>query len=268
MNKIDYEITQYGLFDSTVKFPDTVTTQERLLNSFEIELYTCDCPGTAYIDGTAHSLEKGTILCAKPGQRRHSRLHFKCCYLHLKMENSELYDSLCRLGDTVTVTDYEEIAAIFYKMAAHGHDSVADALYLHSCADRLLYLLIQLSKTGSPNMPVNCAHAQALTDVKKYIRANYAEKLPLAVLAEQAALSPVYFHKLFTEYFGITPSDYLLQVRISAARQQLITTEDSVAKIAGDCGFSSQSYFNYSFKRQIGLSPLQYRKKMLSQIEI
>ena len=57
MYKIDYEILKYGLFDSTVKLPDIVTTQDRLLDCFEIELYTSDCAGTAYINGTAHKLE-------------------------------------------------------------------------------------------------------------------------------------------------------------------------------------------------------------------
>ena len=55
---INYEILKYGLFDSTVKFPDTVTTQDRMLDCIEIELYTSDCPGTAYINQTAHELKK------------------------------------------------------------------------------------------------------------------------------------------------------------------------------------------------------------------
>lgn len=268
MNEINYEIIQYGLFDSTVRFPDTATTNDRLLNYFEIELYTSDCPGTAYINGTAYKLEKGLIICGKPGQYRHSRLHFKCCYLHLKVANSELCELLNRLDDAMLITDYDELAAIFYKMAAHGDDGIADSLFLHSCADRILYTLIKLSKNRIPHMTAASTHIKALSDVKKYINNNYSEKLSLNILSEKAALSPVYFHKLFTEYYGITPSDYILKIRISAAKQLLITKDDSLAKIAADCGFSSQSYFNYSFKKQTGLSPLKYRKKLLSQIDI
>lgn len=268
MNKIDYEILKYGLFDSTIKFPDIVTTQDRLLDCFEIELYISDCPGTAYINGTAYKLEKGLIICGKPGQYRHSRLHFKCCYLHLKVESSELYELLNGLADTLLITDYDELVALFYKMATHGDDGIADSLFLHSCADRILYTLIKLSKNRAPHMTVASTHIQALSDVKKYINNNYSEKLSLNILSEKAVLSPVYFHKLFTEYYGITPSDYILKIRISAAKQLLITKDDSLAKIAADCGFSSQSYFNYSFKKQTGLSPLKYRKKMLSQIDI
>ena len=190
------------------------------------------------------------------------------CYLHLKVANSELCELLNRLDDAMLITDYDELAAIFYKMAAHGDDGIADSLFLHSCADRILYTLIKLSKNRIPHMTAASTHIKALSDVKKYINNNYSEKLSLNILSEKAALSPVYFHKLFTEYYGITPSDYILKIRISAAKQLLITKDDSLAKIAADCGFSSQSYFNYSFKKQTGLSPLKYRKKLLSQIDI
>ena len=219
MNKIDYEILKYGLFDSTVKFPDVVTTQERQLDYFEIEIYTSDCAGTAYINQTAHELKKGLIICGKPGQHRHSRLHFKCCYLHLKVENSELNNSLMQIDDTMSFSDYDELATLFYKMAAHGDDGIADSLFLHSCADRILYTLIKLSKNRVPHMTVALTHIKALSNVKKYINNNYSEKLSLNILSEKAVLSPIYFHKLFTEYYGITPSDYILKIRISAANQ-------------------------------------------------
>lgn len=268
MNKIDYQILKYGLFDSTVKFPDTVTTDDRLLDYFEIELYTSECPGTAYINGTAHKLEKGLIICGKPGQYRHSRLHFKCCYLHLKVESSELYELLDGLADALLITDYDELAALFYKMAVHANENVVDSLFLHSCADRILYMLIKLSKNRASHMPITSAHAKVLSDTKKFIKNNYSDKLSLELLSKKAALSPVYFHKLFTEYYGVTPAEYTLQVRVSAAKQLLITTDASLTQIAENCGFSSQSYFNYRFKKQIGLSPLKYRKKMRSQIDI
>ena len=268
MDKIDYEILKYGLFDSTVKFPDLVTTQDRLLDCFEIELYTSECAGTAYINGTHHKLEKGMIICGKPGQYRHSRLHFKCCYLHLRVENSELNNLLMQIDDTMSFADYDELAALFYKMTVHSDDGIADSLFLHSYADRILYTLIKLSKNRVPNMTVASTHIKTLSDVKKYINNNYSEKLSLNILSEKAVLSPIYFHKLFTEYYGITPSDYIMKIRISAAKHLLITKDYSIARIAADCGFSSQSYFNYSFKKQTGLSPLKYRKKMLSQIDI
>ena len=78
----------------------------------------------------------------------------------------------------------------------------------------------------------------------------------------------MYFHRLFTACYGITPAQYTLTVRLNAAKQHLLAGDDTVAEIAQLCGFSSQSYFNYKFKEQVGMSPLQYRKKMLSKIDL
>lgn len=268
MNKIDHEILQYGIFDSTSKFPNAVTTNDRLLDCFEIELYTTECPGTAYINGTNYKLEKGLIICAKPGQYRHSQLHFKCCYLHLKVESPELYELLYGIADTFFTTDYDELAALFYKMSVQSNEDVLDSLFLHSCSERILYLLIRHSEGHELHQSITSPHAKALSDAKQFIRSNYADKLSLELISKKVALSPAYFHKLFTEYYDLTPAEYTLQVRISAAKQLLITTNDSSAVIAEKCGFSSQSYFNYSFKKQTNLSPLKYRKKMHSQIDI
>lgn len=268
MNTINYEIIQYGIFDSALKFPNEIKTADRLLDCFEIELYISDYPGISYINGIPHKLEKGLIICGKPGQYRHSKLHFKCCYLHINVENSELYELLNGLDDTLLIKECDELAEFFYKMAVHSSENIVDSLFLHSCADRILQILIKLSKNRAPHASVTSSHAKVLSDTKKYINNNYSNKLSLELLSKRAALSPIYFHKLFKEYYGVTPAEYTLQVRISAAKQLLITTDDSLSKIATDCGFSSQSYFNYIFKKQTGFSPLKYRNTMLSQMEI
>lgn len=58
------------------------------------------------------------------------------------------------------------------------------------------------------------------------------------------------------------------EIELFTAKRYLLTGSDTVADIAQLCGFASQSYFNYRFKEQVGLSPLQYRKKMLSKIDL
>lgn len=269
MNHTNYQLLQYGLFDSTVKFPNVITTEDRLLDCFEIDLFTASYPGTGYINGSPYKFEEGLVLCGKPGQYRHSRLHFKCCYLHFTVSSPELRDALLRLPDGFIVTDFDELAALFYRMSTLSDESVSDALLLHSYANRILHRLIRLSENRpAPATPLPSVHAQTLSEVKKYIKNHYAEKLPLSLLAEKAALSPVYFHRLFTAQYGTTPADYTLQIRIAAAKQLLLTTDRPLARVAADCGFSSQAYFNYSFKKQTGLSPIRYRKKMLSRLDL
>lgn len=268
MNNIDHKILRYGVFYSTKRFPNTVTTADRMLDCFEIELYTDEYPGTAYINGSAYKLEKGLVICGKPGQYRHSHLHFNCCFLHLKVESPELYELLYGLADTLLTTDYDELSSLFCKMSVQKNESVLDSLFLHSCSDRILYLLIKNSKGRALHPMFTSPHIKALSEAKQFIKSNYTDKLSLKRISKKVALSPVYFHKLFTEYYDLTPTEYTLQVRISVAKQLLIATDISLTEIAEKCGFSSQSYFNYNFKKQTGMSPLKYRKQMRNQIDI
>lgn len=268
MNNISYEIINYGIFDSAVKFPGAVSTKERRLKFFEIELFTSDCPGTAYINGVPHRLVKGLLICGKPRQLRHSRLHFKCCCLHIKTNDTRLSELLYSLSDAMLIADYDELAELFYKAAAHPNKNPCDTLLLQSIIDRILYGILRFSENRGSALCDTSAHADTLRSIREYIKSSYPEKLSLEILAKRANLSPVYFHRLFSEYYNITPARYILNIRISAAKRQLIASGKTVMEIAADCGFSSQAYFNYIFKKNTGITPLKYRQKMLSKIEL
>ena len=110
---ICYEILQYGFFDTSVKFPEKTVTPDRRLTCFEIELFTADQPGSAFINGKEYPLTAGTLICGKPGHLRHSRLNFKCCYLHLVSKSEALDKILFSLPDVKTVTCAETIREVF-----------------------------------------------------------------------------------------------------------------------------------------------------------
>ena len=265
---ICYEILQYGFFDTSVKLPGKTMTPDRRLNCFEIELFTADQPGSAFINGREHPLTAGTLICGKPGHLRHSRLNFKCCYLHIASKSETLDKMLFSVPDITTVTCAEVLEKIFEKMAATECESVSTALYVHCCVDKILYILSNLINSRYSVSGYAVPYMAELQMIKKHIDLNFREKLSLEALAKRAALSPGYFHKLFCAYFGVSPSAYITTLRLTSAKQALIATDNSIADIAFDCGFSSQSYFNYKFKSEMGVSPLKYRKDMLSRIEI
>ncbi|MBO5253398.1 MAG: helix-turn-helix transcriptional regulator [Clostridia bacterium] len=68
--------------------------------------------------------------------------------------------------------------------------------------------------------------------------------------------------------FGKTLRDYIEEQRIKQAIDLLLTTNDSLTQIAFQCGFSSQSYFSYVFKRRMGKTPQQYAKEVHCRYEI
>ena len=112
------------------------------------------------------------------------------------------------------------------------------------------------------------SNKRALLASEQYLRDHYQQPVSLNNLAEVANISPIYFHKLFTAYFHKTPNQYLLDLRIERAKQMLLEETVSLVDIALSCGFTSQSYFCNRFKTLTGMTPLQYRKKELSKVNI
>lgn len=96
---------------------------------------------------------------------------------------------------------------------------------------------------------------------KRYIDTNYSKNITLDVLAEITHINKFYLAHSFTECMGQSPINYLTEVRLAASKQQLTTSNMSIAQIASNNGFSSQSYFSQIFKKKIGITPQQYRKR-------
>ena len=82
-------------------------------------------------------------------------------------------------------------------------------------------------------------------------------------LADQACMSEPNFYRTFKQTFGMTPVDYINQQRIALASRLLRTTNRYLADISLDCGFNNLTYFMKLFRREMGLSPAQYRKQAL-----
>lgn len=79
-------------------------------------------------------------------------------------------------------------------------------------------------------------------------------------LAAQINLSEVYFRRLFREAYGITPKQYVLDMRIRQAKALLSESAASVTAIAEACGFASVYHFCRAFKEQTGQTPTEYAK--------
>lgn len=78
-------------------------------------------------------------------------------------------------------------------------------------------------------------------------------------LARLAHFSPAQFRRVFAHHFGLAPRDFLTRHRLERARDQLETSENSVAQVARDCGFGGAPQFSREFKRFFGLTPRQCR---------
>jgi transcriptional regulator GlxA family with amidase domain len=79
-------------------------------------------------------------------------------------------------------------------------------------------------------------------------------------LAGRMAMSVRNFERVFTREVGTTPSQYVLQVRVEAARRQLERTRDRLKQVAAATGFGSEVVMRRAFVRLLGITPGRYRE--------
>lgn len=107
----------------------------------------------------------------------------------------------------------------------------------------------------------NLLEGTPLDGVIERIRKNPAEVHRLEELAAEVGLSPRQLGRRFHEILGMSPRDFIMNCRMAMACQALAHTDQSVAGISVECGFYDQSAFAHQFRKSIGLSPLEYRKR-------
>lgn len=96
---------------------------------------------------------------------------------------------------------------------------------------------------------------ESLKKAIAYIRQNYHSNININQVAEHTGISERYLRKLFSQYLGLSPLDYLNQLRVNKAVELLRNTEMLIKEICFQCGFQSPQYFSRVFKQQIGISP-------------
>ena len=98
--------------------------------------------------------------------------------------------------------------------------------------------------------------------ITNYIECNLSNpELTIANISEAAGFSEVHFRKLFKIYYGVSPKQYVQNLRLGRAKKLLESTNDPISKIAGSCGFSTIFYFSKLFKDKVGCSPYEYRER-------
>ena len=97
------EIVAMGIYNSQVVFKNKTVTPNRKTTMFEIELPIGN-GGISYIDNTSHRICENVIICATPGQMRHTRLPFKCYYIHMIINEGQIFDILSSLPNYIEIT--------------------------------------------------------------------------------------------------------------------------------------------------------------------
>ena len=262
MNCPSFNISRFGLFRSARVTQDSHEVRSAVVAStYELEFYYKDFPGGLTINGTRYPVEAGGFTCCKPGQLRKLNLPYHCYFFNIATTDPALTTLLDQMPDYGILADSEKILSLCKEMNAVIPISAQEGqLQVAGYICQILGLLAQQIHLlpGSPSHST-LMHQKELVDANEYIRQHLTEEIDLNKLAKKANLHPTYFHKLFTAAYNNTPVQQLYFHRVMAARNLLHHSNLTLAEIAEECGFSSQSFFSFKFKEMTGITPSKYR---------
>ncbi len=127
----------------------------------------------------------------------------------------------------------------------------------------------QLRKWYTDKLTASCrnikmrkeAQSSSIIDkAKDYIGARYNKDISLDDVSREVDISPYYFSKIFKEATGENFIEYVTNIRITKAKELLKNSEYSIKEICAEVGYSDPNYFSRTFKKNVGVTPTEYKE--------
>ena len=131
------------------------------------------------------------------------------------------------------------------------------------CHNLLEILLIKILRHQHFDLEVG-KQSKATKDIsfiKHYLETYYHESIQLDDLASMTHLSRFYISHSFKKEIGMSPMEYLIDIRIKESKILLRTTNYSISQVADIVGFTTPTYFSKQFRKSTGISPTDYREQ-------
>jgi Transcriptional regulator containing an amidase domain and an AraC-type DNA-binding HTH domain len=128
------------------------------------------------------------------------------------------------------------------------------------------YMVMFLKRPGgqsqfSAHLAAQTASRTAIQKSQQHVLENLSSDLSVEALAVQAGMSPRNFARIFRRDTNQTPAEFVAAARLDAARRMLVDSPEPLQRIAHICGFGSGSSMRRAFLRDLGVTPLDYRKR-------
>jgi AraC-like DNA-binding protein len=268
-------------FEPGEEFPNDFKFPGRYVKNYELEFYI-ESKGTMLIENTLYHTRPGNVIFRRPGQFVQGGMPYTCYAISFSMQGS------------LPADDFSYGALGEQSFEAYYHNPVLDSIpsvLKTGSFEKYKYLFNSVFSEFINPTPVSglknkafileilssmyedAANVFALDKNLKtpyyssiirsmdYIKNNYQKKLCLKELSKVAAMSPNYFHKMFSKTLGKTPNEYIMEIRLKKAKELLASTRTNIMDISSECGFEDTSYFSYVFKKHFSISPSQFRNR-------
>lgn len=233
-----------------------------------------------FINHTIYTLNPGDTAFISKGDIRHAEVPDSSSEYEMYIIgfSAEFLDNISLFTDISLILHCFDLKKIHIPGSKiHSFISILDKLYseytdndplmqslafLHTA--EILVTLCQMAKGDIPEM-INESNIpeERIQNACRYICNYYNRPITLDDMSKIAFMSPTYFSKKFKKVTGFGFNEYLNNVRVKIAANMLIQTKYSITDIAFFCGYKDSNYFGDVFKKIMGMSPREYRKKYL-----
>ncbi|HHW48321.1 MAG TPA: response regulator [Clostridiaceae bacterium] len=163
-----------------------------------------------------------------------------------------------KLLDSNKILDSKKI--FFSDIMLKISEAICCSINYDQLVDKLSGIFFELLGTNNDLLLHNADHQQIANSIQNYIENNYYKQISLGTLSNIYGLVPPYLSKIFSTYKGISPIDYLTNIRIREAKKLLLSSPTILLKdVAQLVGYDDPYNFSKVFKRITGISPSEYR---------
>lgn len=222
-------------------------------------IYVTDGIFNTKINDVVFNLKKGAVVLYPPKYKYHYWGEPPSKYLCAHFTGSHAEKILTDLGFSLEPYVLEgefspKIEGLFYKMIEQYMTNAPFLQYSLACLLEEILLTIAIARVRNSGY-------RTFKKSIKYIHANYTEKIQIPNLAKMEGLSNSRYITLFSKEMGKTPSEYILSLRLGRACDLLSTSNMEISLVGASSGYKDQYFFSKIFKKHMGMSPQEYRKR-------
>ena len=222
---------------------------EHTHNAWEISYYNHGT-GINTINGVKYRFSKGTVICQPPGlpHSEDSAKGYKNYFFSI--DNVDFpADKPIIFKDTVNNDFFNVLHQLYYENLLDGHEKISEAL----CFVLEEYIRININKDEDDAPYVEQLRHTLMSNLSNpdFSVSDEMSKYPLSVN---------YLRDLFTENVGMSPKQFLQNIRIEQAEKLFRSSSLSVSDVSMMCGFADPYYFSRFFKKKTGVSPSDYKE--------